>query len=667
MFRLENLSKSFGARRLFRHADWQTSPGQRIGLVGPNGVGKSTLFRILVGQEEPDTGAVHIPKHVDIGYLPQEITVDAQDPLLEFITEGARHLLEMEERLQALEAQLGDDETRTEAVTEEYATLQDSFRRAGGYALHGTAREIAAGMGFSHDDFEQPLSSFSGGWRMRALIARLLLRRPELLLLDEPTNHLDLDSIEWLEGFLRQYEGTIVVISHDRSFLNRIVNEVAELRRDGVRTYKGTYDEFLKKREEERQRLIAAKEQQDKEIAHIEEFIERFRYKASKAKQVQSRIKRLEKIERIDVFDIPENNVEFRFPEPERLPKIVMSCASIHKAYGDNVVYDDADFQIVRGDKVALVGPNGAGKSTMLKLLAGVIEPDRGSIEAGAGVDVAYFAQHSVEQLDLDNTLLEEMEAAATMETSGTERDVLGAFGFSGDTVTRKISVLSGGEKTRLALAKMMMAPAGCLLLDEPTNHLDMDSREMLEQTLRKFDGAVCIVSHDRYFLNQVVERVVHVEDGGMIEYLGDYDYYRFKRDEERAVRQTESLSHGHTLSASASDEAITSKRELRRAMADLRKEKSAETSDLRRTVGAIEERIADAEARYEALEAELADPAIYEDADRLPEVSKAYSDVQEELEGLMEQWEEQQMMLEEIEEGYRAREAILRGDERSQ
>ena len=662
MLRIQNLAKAYGSRTLFRDVDWQTTPGQRIGLVGPNGVGKSTLFRIIVGDEEADDGEVNLSKRAAIGYLPQEVTVESNDPLLPFILEGASHILEMEARLAALEARLGEvsgDEAA--AVNEEYGILQDQFRRRGGYAIRSTAREIAAGMGFATDTFETPLQTFSGGWRMRALLCRLLLRRPDILLLDEPTNHLDLESIEWLEGFINQYEGCVVVISHDRYFLNKIVTEIAELRTTGMRVWKGGYDRFLEQRAQEQERLEAAAERQQAEVERIEGFIDRFRYKATKAKQVQSRVKMLERMDKIEVPEFATTSLAFRFPEPERLPKVVMEVAGVRKAYGDNVVYSSLDFMISRGDKLALVGPNGAGKSTLLKLLANVIEADAGEVRLAQGVEFAYFAQHSVEQLDLSRTILEEMVAYSTHETSGRERDILGAFGFAGnDAVHRKISVLSGGEKTRLALAKLMLRPSGVLLLDEPTNHLDIASRQVLEEAIRQFGGAVCIVSHDRFFLNEVVERVVHIDNGELTEYLGDYDYYKWRREQQLAEAAGDEVG---SEDASTTASGGLTKKELRRALVELRERKVAESGELRGEVGRLEDAIEVAEARKTELETLMADPSIYQDAERLPEVSKEYNQLEEELVGLMEQWEEKVFVLEEIDERFEAEEAALRGD----
>lgn len=661
MIRIESLAKSFGGRILFSNVDWQPPERGVIGLVGPNGVGKSTLLKILVEQEHADDGKVHRPKSLDIGYLPQEVTVDSKDPLLDFILQGAERLIAMGEELAALESAMQEPGEDIEALNDRYATLQDQFQRAGGYALESRAREIAAGMGFKHADFDSPLSSFSGGWRMRALLSRLLLRQPALLLLDEPTNHLDLESIEWLENFLRGYEGAVLVISHDRAFMNGLVDRIIELRPNGLREYKGNYESFIEQREAELLRLESQAEQQAKEIAKIESFIERFRYKATKAKQVQSRVKHLEKLERVSIDAAPTTSLEFRFPQPGRLPKIVIDLRGVAKAYGDKVIYSSLDFQICRGDKLALVGPNGAGKSTLLKLLARKITADAGEIALAQGVEIAYFAQHSVEQLDLSNTLLEEMKQAATSETSGKERDILGAFGFSGnETVNKQISVLSGGEKTRLALAKLMLKPCGVLLLDEPTNHLDIASRQVLEFALRDYDGAVCIVSHDRHFLNEVVDRIVHIDAGVVEAFDGDYDYYHWKMSERlEAARVQEQQS---ALTGAAGDPA-KSRKDLRRALAELRKRRTAACGHLEKEAARLEALVGELEVEHQRVEALLGDPETFKDSELLAKASKDYSSLETQLEEAMEAWEAAQLELEEAREVFDEEEAALRGD----
>jgi ATP-binding cassette subfamily F protein 3 len=659
MIQLDSISKSYGGEQLIKSLSWKLPNNTLIGLVGANGVGKSTLFRIISGEEEPDRGRVIIPRDARIGYLPQEVSEVHQGSVLDVVVEGASELLDLEGRLEELEDKLSAaDGEESEQLSHVYGELQERFRRGGGYSIRGRARQIAAGLGFGEDEFDRPMQEFSGGWRMRALVGRLLLSNPDVLLLDEPTNHLDLESLEWIEDYLNNYDGTIVVISHDRYFLNRLTDQVAELANSTVRTFVGNYDHYLEKREELRERLQKERDEQLKEIAHIEEFIDRFRYKASKAAQVQSRVKMLEKIELVEVPPDSTPDISFKFPQPPRVGKRVAHLEDVKKAYGDNVVFDGIDFQIFRGDKLALVGPNGAGKSTLLKLLAGQFEPTRGELRLGNRVEIAYFAQHSVDQLDLGRTVLEEMEATASTEAFPRIRSVLGAFKFSEIDVEKPIEVLSGGEKSRLALAKMLLEPSGLLLLDEPTNHLDIASRQMLEQALQEFEGAFCIVSHDRYFLNEVVEKVVHIQQGTLTSYGGDYDYYRWKHAK---VEVDASAASAADQASRADTSGQLTNKEIRQRSAEIRKQRDRETRDLRKKLSRIEKDIAAAEARHDELEQELARPETYEDADLMAELNKEFQQVGDTIEQLMVDWEEVGADLESIENRYADEEARLR------
>ncbi|QDG54526.1 ABC-F family ATP-binding cassette domain-containing protein [Persicimonas caeni] len=660
MIQLDSISKAYGGDQLFESLTWKLPDDAVLGLVGANGAGKSTLFRIICGEEEPDRGRVVIPRHVTVGYLPQEVTEVHTGSVLDVILEGAGELLELEDRLAELEIKLeAADGAESEELSHVYGELQERFRRGGGYSIRGKARQIAAGLGFGDDEVDRPMQEFSGGWRMRALVGRLLLSGPDVLLLDEPTNHLDLESLEWLESYLKNYDGTIVIISHDRYFLNRLADQIAELANNTVRSFVGNYDAYLEQRDELRERLQKEREQQEKEIAQIQEFIDRFRYKASKAPQVQSRIKMLEKIELVEVPPDNTPNISFEFPQPPRVGKRVATLDGVRKAYDDNVVFDGLDFTVFRGDKLALVGPNGAGKSTMLKLLAGAIEPNTGTIELGHRVEVSYFAQHSVDQLDLSRTVLGEMEATASTEAFPRIRSVLGAFNFSEADVEKQISVLSGGEKSRLALAKMLLEPAGLLLLDEPTNHLDITSRQMLEQALQKFEGAFCVVSHDRYFLNEIVEKVAHIEAGEITEYDGDYDYYRWKH-----AQRVPSDDEGAELAADgAGDDASRqlTKKEIRQRSAEIRKRRDAETRELRKKLDKIESEIATVEERHGEIEAQLAKPETYEDGELTSSLNQEFAEVEGRLEELMLEWEEVGAELEKIERRYLKEEAALK------
>jgi ATP-binding cassette, subfamily F, member 3 len=523
VIQLESVSKAYGGQPVFRDVTWRIADRERIGLVGPNGAGKTTLCRILAGFEEPDSGHVSRPRATTVGYLPQEAAGTVSGSVLGEALSGFEPVWalerEMEDVARALESAPSD------ALTARYGDLQHRFEALGGYRLETQARAILTGLGFAVTDFARPVGEFSGGWRMRAALARLLLLAPSLLLLDEPTNHLDLESLAWLEDFLADYDGTVVVVSHDRYFLNRMVTSIADLQPDGLVLYPGDYDDFLVEREARRELLEAQARNQAKRIAEIERFIERFRYQASKARQVQSRVKMLQKVERI-ALDAGPRRIHFAFPEPPRTGRRVAALRGVRKAYGANVVYAGVDFEVERGERVALVGENGAGKSTLLKILAGMLPLDGGERTLGAHVAVHYYAQHQLDALRPDNTALEEMIEVAPMLPHTRLRTILGAFLFSGDAVDKKVAVLSGGEKARLALGKMLVRPAALLCLDEPTNHLDLASREVLEAALAGFPGTIVFISHDRYFINRIATAVVEVAHGTLTRYLGSYDDY---------------------------------------------------------------------------------------------------------------------------------------------
>ena len=523
MIQLESVSKAYGGQPLFRDVTWRIADRERIGLVGPNGAGKTTLCRILAGLEEPDTGQVSRPRATTVGYLPQEVAGAAAGSVLAEALGGFDDVWALEREMEDVAHAL--ESSPSEALTTRYGDLQHRFEALGGYRLENQAKAILSGLGFATADLGRPLAEFSGGWRMRAALARLLLVAPSLLLLDEPTNHLDLESLAWLEDFLAGYDGTVVVVSHDRYFLNRMVTSIADLTPAGLVVYPGDYDDFLVEREARRELLEARARNQAKRIAEIERFIERFRYQATKARQVQSRVKMLERVDRIEV-GADARHIRFAFPEPPRTGRRVASLRDVRKAYGDNVVYDGVTFEVERGERVALVGENGAGKSTLLKMLAGVLSLDRGERTLGSHVAVHYYAQHQLDALRPDNTVLEELIAAAPELPHTRLRSILGAFLFSGDAVDKKVTVLSGGEKARLALAKMLVRPAALLCLDEPTNHLDLASREVLESALAAFPGTIVFISHDRYFINRIATAVVEVAHGALARYLGSYDDY---------------------------------------------------------------------------------------------------------------------------------------------
>jgi ATP-binding cassette subfamily F protein 3 len=646
VIQLEEVSKGYGGQTLFRDVGWRIGSRERIGLVGPNGAGKTTLCRILAGIEEPDHGGVTRPRGTTVGYLPQEVTggEDGGSVLAEALSgfdEVWRLEREMEEVAAALSAETAHGDAATvETLTRRYGDLQHRFEALGGYRLENEGRAILGGLGFRTVEMTRPLAEFSGGWRMRAALARLLLLRPSVLLLDEPTNHLDLESLAWLESFLSDYDGSVVVVSHDRYFLNRMVTSIAALEPSGLELYQTDYDGYVVERAARRELVEAQARNQAKRVAEIERFIERFRYQATKARQVQSRVKMLERMERVELGEGPRR-IRFAFPEPPRTGRRVASLRAAHKAYGANVVYAGVDLDVERGERVALVGVNGAGKSTLLRMLAGVLPFDAGERTLGAHVAVHYYAQHQLDVLDPAATVLEEVERVAPEAARTRLRTLLGAFLFSGDAVEKKVAVLSGGEKARLALAKMLVRPAALLCLDEPTNHLDLASREVLEDALAEFPGTIVFISHDRYFINRIATRVLEVSSGVLTSHPGNYDDYVAATARVVAIPPPPPPGAAGAITRMVDDGPAPADRR-RSDRGDARPGRATSgVRQLRRRLEEIERQIHDVEERLREFAEVLSDPELYKDGDRVRIVATERKTAEEQVAWLMREWEE--------------------------
>ena len=654
----DKISKSFGGRVLYSNATLQLNAGERWALVGPNGAGKTTLLKIIMGLESADEGTVTFAKDATLGYLEQETELMGDRTALNEVIESAHEIKQWERKVNGLSLKIAEtpEGATLNKYLEDYAHAMERFERLGGYELESRARQILAGLGFPVEDFDKPAKEFSGGWQMRISLSKLLLRRPDVLLLDEPTNHLDLESVQWLERFLSSYDGTVLLVSHDRSFMDACVTHVAALENRMLVTYTGNYSGYLHQREENLEQLRAKRAAQERDIAHMETFIERFRYKPTKAKQVQERVAKVEKI-REELVVLPEqsHHMHFRFPEPPRTGDTVISLEGVAKSYEDNFVYDNIDLKLYRGDHVALVGPNGAGKSTLMKLIAGKLKPDAGQISLGQNVTEAYYAQHQLEELNPANTVLAELDTVAAGWTTSEERRLLGAFLFHGDDVEKRVNVLSGGERARLALAKMLVSPDPLLLLDEPTNHLDIDSVDVLEKALVDFPGTIILISHDEHLVRAVANKVVDVRDHKVTVYDGDYDYFLFKLAEFQAAAQGETSSKtvssygtsgARTVKSAASEagQAAGSSRnvktkEQRRAEAEERNRRSRALRETKKRLDEVEEALTPAHKRYDELMTLMADEALYNDPQKFDECMAEYQALSKKIPALEAEW----------------------------
>ncbi len=519
MLTLSNMSKQFGERVLFEDVTIQINRGDRAAIVGPNGSGKSTLFSLILGADVPDTGEVAIERKATIGHLPQETAPIGDETVLELATAITPRVAELQRRMKVFDAGHDTD-------SHDFHEVQEEFDAINGYQLEPRAKTILRGLAFREQDFDRPLKTMSGGWIMRAHLARLLVQQPDLLMLDEPTNHLDLESLYWFQGYLQAYPGAILLISHDREFLNALAGSILEIRQRTLRRYRGNYDEYLVQRAAQAEQLASAYKSQQKEIQKLQEFANRFRAKASKASQAQAKLKQIDRMDKVEAPERDGRSIKFRFPQPVRSGRVVVHLKDIHQAYGEMVVYQGMHLDVERGQRIVLVGPNGAGKSTLLKIMAGVLPFQSGIRELGVHVKTGYYAQHRVEMLQPGRTVLEEASDTFQPVPEQFVRTVLGSFLFTGDNVHKRVSVLSGGEKSRLALVKLLLDPPNFLLMDEPTTHLDMASIDALVVALESFEGTLVFISHDVYFIRKLAKLVLHVDAGKLQPYHGDYQYY---------------------------------------------------------------------------------------------------------------------------------------------
>ncbi len=639
MISVEHLSVEFSARPLFTDVSFVINPKDRIALVGKNGAGKSTLLKILSSQQEPTAGTVSVQNGTTIGYLPQVMVLSDEHTVMEEAEEAFAHISEMKQLVDDLNNQLAE---RTDYESEDYMQLVERFTREseryrmmGGMNYRAELERTLQGLGFSPQDFNRPTSEFSGGWRMRIELAKLLLRRPDVLLLDEPTNHLDIESIRWLEKFLARSASAVVLVSHDRAFINNVTNRTLEISCGRITDYKVTYDEFVRLRAERREQQLRAYENQQKEIADIRDFIERFRYKPSKAAQVQSRVKQLEKIVPIEVDEVDNSSLRLKFPPCMRSGDYPIICEDLRKDYGEHCVFSSVDLTIKRGEKVAFVGKNGEGKSTLVKCIMGEI-PFGGTLKVGHNVQIGYYAQNQAQLLDGELTVFDTIDRVAKGDVRLKIRDILGAFMFGGEASDKKVKVLSGGERSRLAMIKLLLEPVNLLILDEPTNHLDMRTKDVLKEAILAFDGTVIVVSHDRDFLNGLVSKVYEFGGGHVREHLGGiYDFLQRKEMETLDELQSASLTQSPTASApapTAEKEASAGKQSYEERKEQARQRKKAE-----RQVEQCEAEVMRLEEEKAALETRLATPEGAADT----ALFEQYGKLQQQLAQAEEAWEE--------------------------
>lgn len=647
MISLDNLTVSYGGWTLFDNISFLINPKDRIGLVGRNGAGKTTLLRIITGEQQPTSGSVTLNGDCTIGYLPQTMRVADTTTLVEETAKAFEEVLRLEAEIEHLTREIAE---RTDYESDGYAQLlhrlndaQDHYHILGGETREADIEKTLLGLGFKRGDFGRPTSEFSGGWRMRIELAKLLLRRPSIFLLDEPTNHLDIESIQWLEDYLKNYSGAVLLISHDRAFLDNVTNRTIELSLGKATDYKVSYSKYVVLRAERRAQQMAAYENQQRMIEKTEEFIEKFRYKPTKSNQVQSRIKQLERLERLEVEEEDLATLNIKFPPAPRSGQIVAEINEAGMSFGAKHVFSGANFIIGKGDKIALVGRNGEGKTTLARMLVGQLTPTEGSVRLGANVNIGYYAQNQDDLMDGEFTVYDTLDRVAVGDIRTRLRDILGAFLFRGEDIDKKVKVLSGGERARLAMARMMLEPRNLLVLDEPTNHMDMRSKDILKNAIMKYDGTVVVVSHDREFLDGMVQKVYEFRDGGVKEYLGGIYYFLEKRKLEslREIERREAPQKPAVQAAPNPGAAVSGKLTY-----EQRKEQEKQLRKLRRAVEGIEAELAAIEKQIAAYDAKFAVATAYDEADY-----KAYNDLKARYDHQMHEWEKASYELELTEE----------------
>lgn len=645
MIDLSNISLQFNGKYLFKDVNYRIAFGDKISLVGANGTGKSSLLKIIAGQLEPESGEIRKQKRISIGYLPQENVTLSGRTLFDEALSALDDIVKLQEKEEQITLALNDSHLSDEEKMDLAHQLGEVHHMLEGldvYSSEAKVEKILLGLGFSEDDFNRLTDQFSGGWKMRIALAKILISQNDIMLLDEPTNHLDIDSLQWLIGFLKAYQGSLILVSHDRNFVNQVTNKTLEIFMSNFYSYKGNYDAYLKFKSERDELLAHQYEIQQKKIKETQKFIERFRYKSTKAKQVQSRIKQLEKLE---LVELPEdkNEIEIRFPEPVQSGKLPVQLISVSKSYDNKKVFDGIDLQIERGEKIAFVGPNGAGKTTLAKIIAGVIGYDSGQRIIGHNTIISYYAQDIADNLDPKLDIIESVDGVADNKTIGQLRSLLGTFLFSGDDVFKKVGVLSGGEKSRVALCRILLTKANLIILDEPTNHLDFESKLVLQKALINFNGTLVLVSHDIDFLRPIVNKVLDIRKGEIKIFPGDIDYYLSKRS-------SDFLNNPRSEENKTETRKFSNKKDQKRYEAQLRNNRHKATKDVIKTITNLETIISNLETEQKELENKLSNPEIYSDSNLIKETTIRFNEVKDELDKALIKWEELNIKLLEIE-----------------